>query len=116
MLLSEHGVAEGIWKARGGFFPLGDGPILPQVLEQCFQARGSSRYFHTAVAGKIPKVYLKLSGCCRCPPCTAADKGAEEGPGFKLQGGCEVLPGHWTTCLSFWFCSIVSRKTVQGSL
>lgn len=85
MLLSEHGVAEGIWKARAGLFLWGMVPSCPKRWSSA--SKQEVLPDHTAVAGKIPRVvYLKLSGCCRCPPCTAADTGAELGPGFKLQG------------------------------
>lgn len=93
-----------------------DGPILSQVMEPCFQARGTSRpccsckehsrgrVFKTVRMLQVPSLH-----CCRHRSC-------EEGSGFKLQGECEVLAGHWTACLWFWFCSIVARKAVQGSL
>lgn len=121
MLLSEHGVAVGISEARGGLFLICparrvDSPILSQVMEQCFQARCTSD--HAAVAGKMRGVkYSNLLGCCRCPPGTAADTGAVRRVlGLNSKGGCEVLAGHWTTCLRLWGCSIVARKAVRGFL
>lgn len=114
MLLSEHGVAVGVWKARAGLFPLMDGPVLSQVMELCFQAGGTSRphcscrkdsrgrVFKTVRMLQVPSLH-----CCRHRSC-------EEGSGFKLQGGCES--GHWTTCLGFDFAPLWQESGARVSV
>lgn len=57
-----------------GLFPLMGDPILSQVMEQYFQAKGASRSCCSCREDSSGRVF-KMSGCCKCPG-TAADTGA----------------------------------------